>query len=62
MLTIQPPLLLLEFTPLEFETMYHLHIYFLFFPLEFTPLEFETSNNPSVKDDGQMIRIYSVGV
>ncbi len=54
-------LILLEFTPLEFETCLCWHVFDVLDKLEFTPLEFETLffNLRIIKIK---IRIYSVGV
>ena len=52
---------LLEFTPLEFETLFIQLDQYLFW-LEFTPLEFETKQVDEPYNEVVDIRIYSVGV
>ena len=54
--------LLLEFTPLEFETMFWECFELAKIELEFTPLEFETTDFLNPEYMQQRIRIYSVGV
>ena len=52
----------LEFTPLEFETVYHADGSTVDYVLEFTPLEFETQRSAFMQGLITLIRIYSVGV
>ena len=55
-------MMILEFTPLEFETNYKFTTYGALIKLEFTPLEFETIARALNLDRLYPIRIYSVGV
>ena len=54
-------LVLLKFTPLEFETRYIPKLGYNFIALKFTPLEFETSSNIAIGSTNS-VKIYSVGV
>ena len=54
-------LVLLKFTPLEFETIAAVYFIAAYFGLKFTPLEFETAIcGPSARI--KSVKIYSVGV
>ena len=52
----------LEFTPLEFETLKVQNLSLMNCLLEFTPLEFETGDARILGSWTDEIRIYSVGV
>ena len=55
-------LVLLKFTPLEFETIFVSYNKNMKTKLKFTPLEFETYVLSSFASDEEAVKIYSVGV
>ena len=55
-------LVLLKFTPLEFETKIRQQRWARLILLKFTPLEFETCENLAPVSEISYVKIYSVGV